>query len=60
MPKGRPHASWLNEVESYLRSMGMPALASAWAMASEGVPSQGECGDALLRRMPPHLVLDLT
>ena len=33
MPKGRPHASWLRQVESYLKDMGMTGLASAWAMA---------------------------
>ena len=33
MPSGRPHASWLRPVESYLKDMGMTGLASAWAMA---------------------------
>ena len=32
-PRGRPHASWLRQVESYRRDMGMTGLASAWAMA---------------------------
>ena len=30
MLRGRPHASWLRQVESYLKDAG---LASAWAMA---------------------------
>ena len=33
MPRGRPHASWLRKVESYLKDVGMAGLASAWAMA---------------------------
>ena len=33
MLRGRPHASWLRQVESYLRNAGMAGLASAWAMA---------------------------
>ena len=33
MPNGRPHASWLRQVESYLTDTGMASLASAWAMA---------------------------
>ena len=30
---GRPHASWLRQVKSYLKDTGMAGLASAWAMA---------------------------
>ena len=33
MPRGRPHALWLRQVESYLKDTGMAGLASAWAMA---------------------------
>ena len=33
MPRGRPQASWLRQVESYLRHTGMAGLTSAWAMA---------------------------
>ena len=33
MPRGRPHASWLRKVESYLKDAGMADMASAWAMA---------------------------
>ena len=33
MPRGRSHASWLRQVESYLRDTGMAGLASVWAMA---------------------------
>ena len=39
MPRGRPHALWLREVESYLRNTGMAGLAglaSAWEMAKRG------------------------
>ena len=31
--QGGPHASWLRQVESYLKDTGMTGLASAWAMA---------------------------
>ena len=31
--EGRPPASWLRQVESYLKDMGITDLASAWAMA---------------------------
>ena len=34
MPRGRPQASWLHQVESYLRETGMAGLASAWVMAN--------------------------
>ena len=33
MLKGRPHASWLRHVESYLKDTGMTGLASVWATA---------------------------
>ena len=33
MPSGRPHASWLRQVESYIKDTGMTGLASARAMA---------------------------
>ena len=32
MPRERPHASWLRQVESYLKDAGMAGLASARAM----------------------------
>ena len=32
MPRGRPHASWLRKVKSYLKDAGVAGLASAWAM----------------------------
>ena len=54
MPNGRPQASCLRHVKSYLRDMGMADTASAWAMA-ERLPSQCGCGDAMLWRMPPYL-----
>ena len=53
MPRGRPHASWLRQVESNLKDAGMAALASGDGQTvAEGVPSKGGRGDALLRRMP--------
>ena len=42
MPRGRPYASWLRQLESCLRDTGMAGLASAY----EGAPSQGARGDA--------------
>ena len=30
MPRGHPHASWLRQVEAYLKDAGMAGLASAW------------------------------
>ena len=33
LTKWRPQASWLCQVESYLKDMGLAGLASAWAMA---------------------------
>ena len=33
MPSGRPHASWLRKMESYVEDAAMAGLASAWAMA---------------------------
>ena len=32
MPRARPHALWLRQVESYLKDTGMAGLASVWAM----------------------------
>ena len=31
--EGRPHASWLRKLKSYLKDAGMVGLASAWEMA---------------------------
>ena len=33
MSRGHSKASWLRQVESYLKDTGMASLASAWAMA---------------------------
>ena len=33
MRKWRPQASWLRQVEAYLKDTGMRGLASVWAMA---------------------------
>ena len=35
MPRGRPHASWLRQAESYLNNMGMTGTATAWTMGGE-------------------------
>ena len=57
MPKGSPHASWLRQVVSYVKNMAW----WAWHLQGDGqteaevVPLQGGRGDALLRRMAPHL-----
>ena len=42
MPCGRPHTSWLRQVESYLKDTGMTGL---------GVGQT----EPVLGRMPPHL-----
>ena len=36
---GRPHASWMRQVEFYSKDTGMAGLASAWAMA-RGRPNE--------------------
>ena len=43
MPEGRPHASWLRQVESYLRDTGMTVgvCLGDGQTEAEGVPSQG-------------------
>ena len=48
MPRGRPRASCLRQVEAYLKDMGMTGLASAWVMSRhrvEALPPQGGCGN---------------
>ena len=40
MRSGRPHASWLRQVEFYLMDIDMTDLVSVWAMARRGL-SQG-------------------
>ena len=55
MPKGRPHASWLRNVESYLKDAGM---ASAWAMARRRPKEYRRKVDAAPAAqvcMPPYL-----
>ena len=36
MSRGRPHASWLRKMESYVEDAAMAGLASAWTMAIDG------------------------
>ena len=55
MPKGRPHASGLRQVESYLKDTGMAGLGDGQTEA-EGLPSQGgratRCSDVCLHTGP--------
>ena len=44
MPRGRPHASRLRQVEAYVKYMGMAGLASAWAMAKRRLEDMGMAG----------------
>ena len=55
---GRPHACWLRQV-GYGHG-GPGVYLSDGQTEAEGLPSQGGCGDALLRRMPPFLPDRLT
>ena len=55
MPRGRPHASWLRKVESYLKDMGMVGLVSAWAMAKRRPKEYRRKVDAATRMLPPYL-----
>ena len=36
MSRGRPPASWLRQVDSYLKDMDMTGLASSWPAYPEG------------------------
>ena len=57
-PRGRPHASWLRQVESEVHDNGHggPGICQGDGhVEAGGVPSQGGRGDALLRRMSPYL-----
>ena len=56
MPRGRPHASWLRQVESYLKDAGMAGLASVWAMARRRPKEYRRKVDAATRcsRVCPH------
>ena len=55
IPRGRPRASWLSQVESYLGRDGPGVCLGDAQMEAEGVPSLGGRDDALLRRMSQHL-----
>ena len=48
-PRGRSHASWLRQVESYLRDTGMAGLASAWAMTRREAEGDRRKVDAATR-----------
>ena len=48
-PRGRPHASRLRQVESYLKDTGMASLASAWAMARRRLKEYRRKVDAATR-----------
>ena len=49
MPRGRPHASWLRQVESDLKDMGMTGLASVRAMAKRRTKEYRRKVDAATR-----------
>ena len=49
MPRVRPQASWLRQVEAYLKDTGMAGLASAWAMARRRTKEYGRKVDAATR-----------
>ena len=56
-PVGRPHDTWLRQMDRYFAEMGMGRVA-AWRMAiriqeTEGVPLEGRCSNTLPRRMLP-------
>ena len=55
--EGRPRASWLRQVESYLKDTGMAGLASALAMARRRPKACRKvvAAYALRRRMPLYL-----
>ena len=58
MPRGRPQASWLRQVASYLKNYGHggPDVCLVDSQTeAERAPSQDGRGDALLRRMTAHL-----
>ena len=55
MATGRTHASWLRQIECYLKDTGMVGLASAWALARRR-PREYRHKVALLRRMPLYLI----
>ena len=61
MSRGRPHASWLRQVESYLKDAGMAGLASAWAMARRRPKEYRRKEDAATRcsGVCPHTWPDL-
>ena len=54
MLEKRFHASWLCQMEAYLKDIGMAGLVSTWVMTRRR-PEQGGCGNALLGRMSPYV-----
>ena len=60
MPRSRPQASWLGQVESYVKDRGMPGVCLGDGQTeAEGDPSPGGRGDVLLRHMAdtcPNLI----
>ena len=49
MPRGRPRASRLRQMKSYLKDMGMTGLVSAWAMAGRRTKEYRRKVDAATR-----------
>ena len=57
-PIGRPHASWLQQVDQHLKKMGMGQASICLGDGQTealGVPAESECSDVLLRRMLSYL-----
>ena len=61
MTRGRLHASWLCQVESYLKHTGMTGLASSWATARRRPKEYRRKVDAATRcsGVCPHTLPDL-
>ena len=55
-PLGRPHASWLQQIDKFLVAADGPGIC-LWDGQTEvlGVPAESGHSDALLRRMLPYL-----
>ena len=49
MPRGRLPASWMRQVESYLKDLGMSGLAFAWTMARQRLKEHRRKMDAATR-----------
>ena len=61
MPRGRPHPSWLRQVETYLKDAGVAGLEAVWAMARRRPKEYRRKLDATMRcsGVCPHTRPDL-